>query len=101
MDDIRVSGRVREIPCDCVLIVASRVPRDGLWRELHRRESEWKDAGVRDVALIGDALAPGIIAAAVRSGHKYAREMGETPPPEDAVPFRREIAELADPRAPE
>ena len=101
VDDIRVSGRIREIPCDCVLIVASRVPRDGLWRELQRRESEWKDAGVRDVALIGDALAPGIIAAAVRSGHKYAREMGETPPPEDAVPFRREIAELADPRAPE
>ena len=94
-EDIRAPGRTREIACDCVLIAAARRPRDELWRELKRRESEWKDAGIRDIALIGDAFSPGTIAAAVRSGHKFAREMGEEPPPEDAVPFRREIAELS------
>ena len=93
-EDIRIPGRTREIPCDCVLMVAARRPRDDLRRELQQREGEWNDAGIQDVALIGDALAPGTIAAAVRSGHKFAREMGETPP-EDAPPFKREIAELS------
>ena len=95
VEDVRAPGRSREIPCDCVLMVTARLPRDGLWRELKRREDEWRDAGIQGAALIGDALAPGTIAAAVRSGHKFARELGETPPPEDAPPFRREIAELS------
>ena len=42
---------------------------------------------------IGDCLAPGTIAAAVYGGHRYARELGETP--QDAMPFRRELVELS------
>jgi hypothetical protein len=43
---------------------------------------------------IGDCLAPGIIAAAVYSGHQYARTYGE-PADRDRAPFRREdIARL-------
>ena len=43
---------------------------------------------------IGDALAPATIAAAVYSGHRYARELDEVIDP-DAVPFERELTELA------
>ena len=58
------------------------------------REAEWADAGIRTVTRLGDCLAPGIIAAAVYSGHQYARTYME-PADRDRVPFRREdIARL-------
>jgi len=46
------------------------------------------DAGIKSAARIGDCLAPGIIASAVFSGHKYAREFDE--PDLGDVPFKRE-----------
>ncbi|MCH9012667.1 MAG: hypothetical protein IIA68_06365, partial [Proteobacteria bacterium] len=48
------------------------------------------EAGIRSVAAIGDALAPGSIAAAVYAGHRAAREL-DAPPIGDAVPFEREL----------
>jgi dimethylamine/trimethylamine dehydrogenase len=45
------------------------------------------------VTRIGDCFGPGTIAAAVYGGHRYARELGE--PQSDAVPFRRELPQLA------
>jgi dimethylamine/trimethylamine dehydrogenase len=45
--------------------------------------------------LIGDALAPATIAHAVYEGRRYAETLGETVDP-DAVPFRREVAGLAE-----
>ena len=62
---------------------------ESLWLELAARQAEWADAGIRSVTRIGDCLAPGTIAAAVLSGHRYAREFGETIDP-DVAPFRRE-----------
>ena len=53
------------------------------------RQAEWADAGIKTVQLIGDGYAPGIIAAAVYSGHRYAREFGEDIDP-DVTPFKRE-----------
>ena len=58
------------------------------------REAEWVDAGIKSVKLIGDANAPGPIAWATYAGHRYARELdGEDIG--DALPFRREITQLA------
>jgi len=45
-------------------------------------------AGIKSLTRIGDCLAPGIIASAVYSGHKYAREFDE--PDLGDVPFKRE-----------
>ena len=45
-------------------------------------------AGIRSVALIGDCLAPGTIAAAVYSGHRIAREFDV---PAESLLVRREI----------
>ena len=54
---------------------------------------EWADHGIRRIIRIGDCLAPGTIAQAVWSGHRFARELGETDG--DEVPYRRENVELS------
>jgi len=85
----------QEIEADAVVIVGSRLPDDALYSDLKDRETEWADAGIKSVSLIGDANAPGPIAWATYAGHRYARELdGEDIG--DALPFKREIAELID-----
>ena len=49
---------------------------------------------IRSVTAIGDCLAPGLLASAVYSGHRYAREL-DTDVPVDSPPFRREVVELS------
>jgi dimethylamine/trimethylamine dehydrogenase len=73
------TGRKEEIPASAVVLVTSRVPRDDLYHSL-RDEI--------DIERIGDCLAPGTIATAVYSGHRYAREMDAVVPV--GVPFLRE-----------
>ena len=60
-------------------MVTARDPSDALFHELADRI---------DITRIGDCLAPGTIAACVRSGHEYAQEMDA--PAERGVRFRRE-----------
>ncbi len=73
------TGRTEEIPASTVVLVASRMPQDDLYSTL-RDEI--------DIERIGDCLAPGTIATAVYSGHKYAREMDAVAPV--GMPFLRE-----------
>ncbi|MAC80932.1 MAG: NADH:flavin oxidoreductase [Rhodobacteraceae bacterium] len=88
------TDRAMPIACDGVIMVASKLENNGLYRALKAREDDWADAGIRSVKIIGDAEAPGPIAWATYAGHRYAREL-DTPDIGDALPFRREIAELA------
>jgi dimethylamine/trimethylamine dehydrogenase len=75
------TAREREIPVDGLVLVTARLPNDALALEL-------------GATPIGDAYAPGTIATAVWDGRRYAEELdGE--PHGDAVPFRREVVELA------
>jgi dimethylamine/trimethylamine dehydrogenase len=73
------TGRTNEIPAAAVVLVTSREPRDDLYLSL-RDEI--------DIERIGDCLAPGTIATAVYSGHRYAREMDAVVP--TGIPFLRE-----------
>jgi dimethylamine/trimethylamine dehydrogenase len=73
------TGRTEEIPAATVVLVASRMPQDDLYSTLR---------GEIDIERIGDCLAPGTIATAVYSGHKYAREMDAVAPV--GMPFLRE-----------
>ncbi len=83
------SGKVERLSCSTLITVTGRLPVEGLWLDLQARKGDWADAGIKTVTRIGDALAPGTIAAANFSGHLYARDFGtETDP--DSVPFRRE-----------
>ena len=88
------TGRTEEVELDAVMLVTSREPENRLARELEVRVAEWRDAGIESVTTIGDALAPATIAHAVYAGRRYAEEFDGPPDTGDAVPFRREIAEL-------
>jgi len=81
-------------PCGSVVMVTARLPNDDLYYELTADQDALDAAGIKSVSRVGDCLAPGTIAAAVYSGHRYAREMDE--PVTDAVPFRRELPQLAE-----
>ena len=84
----------RALACDAVLLVSSRVENNAVYNDLVLREADWADAGIKTVKLIGDANAPGPIAWATYAGHRYAREL-DGADIGDALPFRREITELA------
>jgi len=69
------------------------LPQDALYDELLAMAGT---AGpVKTVRGIGDAWAPGTIAAAVWSGRRYAEEFDADLAPNDHVPFRREVTALA------
>ncbi|MEP4198396.1 MAG: hypothetical protein ABJL99_22470 [Aliishimia sp.] len=88
------TDRTREQVADAVINVGSRLPNDGVFLDLKKREIEWADAGLKSVRLIGDANAPGPIAWATYAGHEFARSL-DGADIGDALPFRREVAELA------
>ena len=88
------TGRKRRIACDAVVLVTARLPNESLYRDLLDQREAWADTGILSVKAIGDALAPGIIAAAVYAGHRYAREL-DGPDPGDDPPFKRELTALA------
>ena len=82
-----------ERACATLVLVTAPIADDALYHDLMADEAALASAGIRRVTRIGDCLAPGTIAAAVYSGHRYARELGETPP-DDAVPYDRELVAL-------
>ncbi len=84
--------RCTTLPAASVVMVTSRVPHNELYHQLTASAAHVQDVGIKSVDCIGDCLAPGTIAAAVFSGHHYAREFDR--PRDDAVAFQREIAEL-------
>lgn len=90
------TGRTERIPAASLVTVTARLPAKGLAEELEARRDEWADAGLVSVARVGDALAPGTIAAAVWAGRRYAEELDAPPRGPDDLPFRREVAGLDD-----
>ncbi len=75
------TGRTHAVPASAVVLVTSRVSDEALYRAL-----VGEDAGApprtspqsppASVQRIGDCLQPALIAAAVYSGHRVARELG-------------------------
>ena len=88
------TGESTVLTCDALVLVTARIPNASLESELEKVRNSWDDAGLKRVTRIGDALAPSTIAAAVYSGHRYARELDEEFDP-DVVPFDRELTEIA------
>ncbi len=84
------TGRQRELPCASLVTVTARLPEDALLRALLNQPEALTQAGITSVTAIGDAHAPGTIAAAVYAGHRAAREL-DAPARGDAVPFEREL----------
>jgi dimethylamine/trimethylamine dehydrogenase len=80
-----MTGVMRELPVDSVLLVTDRRPNDSLYYEL---EPALNDGRLHSLRIIGDADAPNLIAQAVFAGHLAAREFGETP--SEGTPFKVE-----------
>jgi len=75
------SQSTRTLACEAAVLVTMRRPSDDLWQ------------AQPSVTRLGDALGPSTIAAAVYSGHRYARELGARDL--GNVPFRRELINLS------
>jgi dimethylamine/trimethylamine dehydrogenase len=69
------TGLEQRVRCRSLVIVGMRAPRAALYSALSARCEDVVSAGIISIDRIGDALAPGAIAHAVHSGHRYAREL--------------------------
>ena len=72
------SSQTRMVAADAVVLVTTRTPTDGLYREIEAKIESGTTGSdpVPTLHKIGDCDAPAIIAAAVYAGHRYARELG-------------------------
>ena len=68
------TGASGPLAADAVVLVTARLPEDALALELERRVSDWAGAGMDELAVIGDALAPATIAHATYAGRRYGEE---------------------------
>ena len=80
-----------DLAADSIVLVTARLPEESLLLSL----TEAVGKGLASVRGIGDAWAPGTIAAAVWSGRRFAEEFDAELQSNDVVPFRREVTELA------
>jgi dimethylamine/trimethylamine dehydrogenase len=87
-------GHPQTLGCAHLVMVTMRDPDDALYQQLLARQGDWTQAGIQSVQCLGDAYAPGTVAAAVYAGHRAARELDQAPSDPDAVPFRREMMEV-------
>jgi dimethylamine/trimethylamine dehydrogenase len=83
------TGKQETLACKSVVLVASRVPDDALYKALTADRAALDAAGIRTLARLGDCRAPGPIQAATRSGHRFARELDD--PDAGALPRRERI----------
>ncbi len=84
------TDKVSEICSGQVVLVTCRDSNDSLYNELTAIVERTPDSGIKSVDKIGDCLVPGTIAAAVYSGHLWARELGEKSGEAYTPPFLRE-----------
>jgi dimethylamine/trimethylamine dehydrogenase len=84
-------GHEQSWEADATVLVTQRRSNEALFREL--KDVVGRDAlaaeGVGALYRIGDCEAPRLVADAVFSGHRLAREI-DSPNPEVALPFKRE-----------
>jgi dimethylamine/trimethylamine dehydrogenase len=69
------SGNVLSVKAEAVVSVTSRLPNESLFLDLRDLVNEQPDSAPKSITRIGDCEAPTIIAGAVFSGHRYAREL--------------------------
>jgi dimethylamine/trimethylamine dehydrogenase len=60
------------VEIDHTVVVADRVPIDGLAKQLRSDPDKLNDAGILSVDSVGDCVAPGLIAHAVYAAHRLA-----------------------------
>ena len=66
------TGRRKDVPCGTLVLVTGRLPNAALHQDMLPHAG-----ALATLRAIGDCHAPGLIADAVYSGHRFAREFGE------------------------
>ena len=90
------TGKTQALDCDEVVLVTERRRESHLFDELVQSAGTDADPQLTTLELIGDAAAPGLIADAVYSGHKAARDFERDQAEVESSIFRREIIALSD-----
>jgi len=86
---VNLYSGTREVKaCRAVVLTASRLPNDKLYKELAANPEALKKAGIKSLKRIGDCLAPSTIQSAVHGGHRFARELDAAAA--ETVPFNLE-----------
>ncbi len=83
------SERQRSVPADNIVMVTARTPQDSLYYEVLEAMEQARQGAPQSVRRIGDCDGPGLIAAAVYSGHKFARELDNNIDPDASAKIDR------------
>ena len=79
----------QSIDAQSLVMVTGRLPNDNLFHELNKSSNTQDDDAIKSVTRIGDCEAPAIIAGAVFSGHRYARELDTVVDPDHRIKYDR------------
>ncbi|MCF7980506.1 MAG: FAD-dependent oxidoreductase [Pseudomonadales bacterium] len=85
----KYTPNVLELEADAVILVTSRIPDSGLFKELKARKAEWEGAELEAVYQCGDGRAPQQVMNAMFDAHRLAREF-DSPHPQYPLPWIRE-----------
>jgi len=83
------TGEQKNIAVEAIVTVTMRSPHDSLFHELQQSLDDTGAYRPDSVTRIGDCLAPSIIAGAVFSGHRYARELDTEVDPDNRMKYDR------------
>jgi dimethylamine/trimethylamine dehydrogenase len=83
------SGRRQTIKVEAVVTITMRSPDDALYYELQQQLEGATGYRPASLSRIGDCEAPSIIAGAVFSGHRYARELETDVDPDNRIKYDR------------
>jgi len=86
---VGINHEARELEFDSLVVVSQRWSDNALYLELRRRPDELEANGIQGLYAIGDCEAPALIAEAVFSGHRLAREI-DSADPSEPLPYIRE-----------
>jgi dimethylamine/trimethylamine dehydrogenase len=89
------TGRTESHVAEAAVLVTARLPDNALALSLQTARIGGEGGEIASITTVGDALAPGTIAAAVFSGRRCAEEM-DAVPIGDGLPFRREVTALVE-----
>jgi dimethylamine/trimethylamine dehydrogenase len=90
------SGVERVWAGDAVVLVTEREPCEQLYRSLSADPGALESAGIARVHRVGDCETPRLLADAIFSGHRLAREI-DSDDPDRPLPFLRELPLLPTP----
>ena len=83
------TDRELNLTADSLVMVTARLPNDSLYQAVRQSMDVATDMSLPQLSCIGDCEAPSIIAGAVYSGHRFARELDTVVDPDNRIKYDR------------